>query len=1189
MSPTLATLEAAKGHSDLVRSRASGSGRGPQAIPQRAFLSSVLGNQAIQRRALHGGEPGPHPAAPGLLVNGSTEGGCACGGTCEDCKKKVQRKAEGALPAIPEKFDATLQQSGHGTALEPGLRHTMETRFGSSFEEVRLHSDPAAARAAQLIRAQAFTVGRDIYFGEGRYQPHSPAGQRLLAHELTHALQQRRGLVPPGLQSRTGGREGDVFEQEAEAAASRVVAGESVVAGEITPVPSTRVQRISLEDIEADVEAAGEKVVHGVEAVGEKAVAAGRAAVRGAEAVGEAAVQTGKAVIHGAEAVGEAALELGEELWGDVQAMARALGGVISFSGGRLVITVPPLEVLPPLAQRFRLPEIGKDLPFILDGFPLAEVVFIYGTVGLHAGVIPELAGQIGPCRLSGLRIVIDPLARSFSAAGALSITVALGLAGEAHLALRGEVGALVVWPDPPIPIKIPVVGLEAGLAGYAGGLISDTIFVAERLAYSGGTFSLAEFRHDDIGLAVDLGLAGYGAVDLLGQNLCTLYWPLWRWHKDTVLSLGLGLGLSVGSGGISANLDVQKPQLSLLAFGDLPVLLRANMFSDDCPICDVLRRLGLMPSQIGGPWPFHPTPPWPGPLPVYPRDPHIPSGAFCRGACGPDCKTCTDLGPMYLCMEDGAGGHEIWEYPNWTVCPTHQGCREHDACYDWAADKLGEKGVLGILGPGHRLCDLECICTYNTPQCVGWIFGSGGDDVMFFSDRPGPIGGCRGACPVDMAVGAPAFHLCLPDIELFAPFRLGDSLGSSTGRIDLHTIPIDLPYGLGVAFINIFAGGSVLATLGAQLGPAVLQKVCLDFDLASRLYRGTAELHVLAGIDGSVNLTGSLGADVNWLCLVKVAEVVGQLSATGTGRFFNDLVVSAAVSCRNGEIVLDTSVGLNPCLELGFRLDGSLRATLFGFEVFDETWRLTNTKWDECWPIEFDVSSIPFASGATATLGPHNLEASFVVPSLLNQALDVDVEKGPPADPAAASHQANPCPVRPKLECGVPQLPFTKVDFAGSDRGEKMLAEPLTRCGPPGSRPSIHLPGWSCIEKDGPNETDFWVHAHLLHGLGGGSADLHGPGNDPRNLIISDKSLNLRMFNAAERTAIERAYDQDQVLSYLVEPEHVANTGDRRYFADAMDITLKRIDPVTHAVLEEIFKGTVESRKPRAIPSNCT
>ena len=102
------------------------------------------------------------------------------------------------------------------------------------------------------------------------------------------------------------------------------------------------------------------------------------------------------------------------------------------------------------------------------------------------------------------------------------------------------------------------------------------------------------------------------------------------------------------------------------------------------------------------------------------------------------------------------------------------------------------------------------------------------------------------------------------------------------------------------------------------------------------------------------------------------------------------------------------------------------------------------------------------------------------------------------------------------------------------------------------------------------------------------GKGDLHRPGNEAKNLIITDGSLNTRMSTRVEQDAIRRVHGQDQTLSYRVEALHVANSGDRRYFADGMRISLDRIDPVTRRVTESIFHDTIVSGKPRPIPSNC-
>jgi Domain of unknown function (DUF4157) len=78
-----------------------------------------------------------------------------------------------------------------GQPLDPETRTFMKSRFGYDFSNVRVHADSEAAESAKAINASAYTIGQDIVFGTGQYAPHSTEGRKLLAHELTHTLQQR--------------------------------------------------------------------------------------------------------------------------------------------------------------------------------------------------------------------------------------------------------------------------------------------------------------------------------------------------------------------------------------------------------------------------------------------------------------------------------------------------------------------------------------------------------------------------------------------------------------------------------------------------------------------------------------------------------------------------------------------------------------------------------------------------------------------------------------------------------------------------------------------------------------------------------------------------------------------------------------------------------------------------------------
>jgi hypothetical protein len=97
----------------------------------------------------------------------------------------------------------------------------METRFGEDFSRVRVHTDANAGRTATGLGASAYTMGRHIFFSTGKYDPASYGGRRLLAHELTHVVQQARGPRPASA-ALTVGQSGDRYEREANRVAERV-------------------------------------------------------------------------------------------------------------------------------------------------------------------------------------------------------------------------------------------------------------------------------------------------------------------------------------------------------------------------------------------------------------------------------------------------------------------------------------------------------------------------------------------------------------------------------------------------------------------------------------------------------------------------------------------------------------------------------------------------------------------------------------------------------------------------------------------------------------------------------------------------------------------------------------------------------------------------------------------------------
>src|SRR5260370_216726 len=103
------------------------------------------------------------------------------------------------ISSVPLVVHAVLN-SGGGQPLDTTTRAFMEPRFGHDFSRVRIHTDAQAAESARTVNALAYTVGRDVVFGARQYAPQNSKGRRLLAHELTHVVQQNTNTDAPQLQ-----------------------------------------------------------------------------------------------------------------------------------------------------------------------------------------------------------------------------------------------------------------------------------------------------------------------------------------------------------------------------------------------------------------------------------------------------------------------------------------------------------------------------------------------------------------------------------------------------------------------------------------------------------------------------------------------------------------------------------------------------------------------------------------------------------------------------------------------------------------------------------------------------------------------------------------------------------------------------------------------------------------------------
>lgn len=139
-----------------------------------------------------------------LLANGMLQRKCSCGqhtiagGECEACREKREGTIQHAavspisVSTMPPTVNNVLDSPGQ--ALDDTTRAFMEARFGRDFSQVRVHTAAQAAESAKAFDAQAYTIKDDVVFGAEKYAPETEDGKKLLAHELTHVVEQG---VPP--------------------------------------------------------------------------------------------------------------------------------------------------------------------------------------------------------------------------------------------------------------------------------------------------------------------------------------------------------------------------------------------------------------------------------------------------------------------------------------------------------------------------------------------------------------------------------------------------------------------------------------------------------------------------------------------------------------------------------------------------------------------------------------------------------------------------------------------------------------------------------------------------------------------------------------------------------------------------------------------------------------------------------
>jgi hypothetical protein len=236
------------------------------AVPWVGGLS-ISRDAAAEREANHAAEhaeTGPRRQSLSSTPVHALQRKCACGGTpgptgeCEECgKKRLQRKeqkpetrirSDSSVPAI---VDEALRSPGQ--PLDISTLRFVEPRFGHDFSQVRVHTDLRAAQSARAVNALAYTVGRNVVFGPGAYQPKTNAGMRLLAHELTHVVQQSHTNRHRAAPQPEFGRVDCVYEQEAYDHAKTISKGVSDRPLSLSTLRQPRLQRFAPFDFIGDI------------------------------------------------------------------------------------------------------------------------------------------------------------------------------------------------------------------------------------------------------------------------------------------------------------------------------------------------------------------------------------------------------------------------------------------------------------------------------------------------------------------------------------------------------------------------------------------------------------------------------------------------------------------------------------------------------------------------------------------------------------------------------------------------------------------------------------------------------------------------------------------------------------------------------------------------------------------------
>jgi Domain of unknown function (DUF4157) len=422
---------------------------------------------------------------------------CATGGSC-DTKRAVRRLAATGAQSLSPRSEAQARQlTQGGEPLPETVRANMEPRFGADFSDVRIHRDPAAAESAQDLGARAWTLGQHIAFGDGEWAPGTPTGDHLIAHELAHTLQDSDAGNAAPIHRDLLDDLADAVETVADGAEAGFDAATDAVGGAIDTV----------------TDVAGEAWDVASDAAGEAwDVASGVA---------------GGAVDWLLTTGGQLALSAANLL-------AEQFGGSVEYGKDGLIITLPEIDLFDPRRIVIVAPERREFITLLAAGTAIGPVILI-GRIGVPI-TAPALTAFIGPGRLHGIRIRIDPVGDAYSAEGQLYVGAALNVWVQTGHAAR--VDAITVIPtEIPIPVE---VSLEGGLLLTLNGSAVVSLNEHAVLSYLSGKIGLDLNTQLRLGVIFSADLNAYLNAQLYDFEVCESIWPIEgaQWEESEAAAL---------------------------------------------------------------------------------------------------------------------------------------------------------------------------------------------------------------------------------------------------------------------------------------------------------------------------------------------------------------------------------------------------------------------------------------------------------------------------------------------------------------------------------------------------------------------------------------------------------------------------------------------------------------------------